>query len=198
MRPTRRLLTAILLAGTAAGLLLSGGGRAAWAAGTGGIELNPVPALTPSGQPVNAFRISLRAGAVSHQQMLLRNVQAADASARVYAASATTSPSGEYNVGGPGTAAWIGFQPLTLTLHPGEQRTVDFTVSRPPKGVSGALVVEVTKGAVTERAATLVLVTRVGPDPALPILLVLLAAALVLGSGALVFRHRKPSPPAPG
>jgi len=185
------------LAGLATAIaMLTIPGQAAWAAGTGGIELNPVPPLTPSGQPVNAFHVSLRSGQVGHQRMLLRNVQAADASARIYAASATASPAGEYGIGGPGSAPWLGLQPFTVTLHARQQQTVDFTVRRPHAGVAGALVVEVTRGSITERAATLVLVTRRGPDRTRPLLLISVAAVLVVGAGALAYRHRMHSPPA--
>ena len=201
-RVSRRvtLLVTSLLSVAMTALAVGAGIEPAWAAGTGGIELNPVPAVTSAGQPVTAFRLSLRPGGVAHQQMLLRNGQAADASARIYAASATASPSGEYSIGGPGTAPWIGLQPFTVSLQPGQQQTVAFTVHRPPAGVSGALVVEVAKGSITQRAATLVLVTREGADPTLPLALVVLAAALLVGSAALVYRQRGHHPataPAP-
>lgn len=158
------------------------------AVGTGGIELTPIPARTPDGKPVKSFRVHLAGGEKKQQQFLLRNVITTPATADVYAASATRSPDGRFAVGGAGSAKWIELDRLTVTLEPNEQRVVSFDVRR--KGAPdlpttyGAVVVEVARGAVVERAATIVSLTRSGRDrDILP--LVAGASALLLLAVAL-------------
>lgn len=176
---------------TAALLVLLGAAAPAGAVGVAGIELNPDPPLSRSGQPVTAFRITLRPGQVGHEQALLRNVNQAPASAQLYAAMAVKEASGQYSIGAAGTAPWIELAPQTVSLPAGQQEVIDFRVRRPPSGSTGALVVAATDGAITKRAATLVLVTRAGRDPTVP--LVALAAAVVAlatAIGLLVARRR--------
>lgn len=157
------------------------------AVGTGGIELTPIPARTPDGKPVRSFRVKLAGGEKKRLQFLLRNVVGVPATAEVYAASATRSPDGRFAVGGAGSAPWIELSRQTVTLSPREERAVSFTVRRSGDGhepvAYGALVVEVARGAVVERAATIVSVARSGSDRSIPEALAGIAGLLLLAVG---------------
>lgn len=160
----------------------------ALAVGTGGIELTPIPSRTPDGKPVKSFRVHLKGEEQKNLQFLLRNVIKSRATAEIYAASATRSPEGRFAVGGAGSAPWIKLARQTVTLAPKEQRVVSFAVTRngaPDLPVAyGALVVEVARGAVVERAATIVAASDSGSDPSIPLLIVIAAGLLLLAVGS--------------
>ena len=156
----------------------------AYAAGVDGVDLSPQPAVSANGKVVTSFHVTLKLGGVATQRFLLRNLTAAPKTVRVYAAAANRSPAGAFSVGGPGTAHWIALPDQRITLSPHATRVVSFKVQRShaPKGhtVYGAVVVEKSAGTVTERAATLVYLTREGADVTKSVVLPALIAAAVL------------------
>jgi hypothetical protein len=162
---------------------------AAFAAGTGGVELTPLPTVDSQGHPVTAFHVAPGASA----RFALRNLTTHPATVLVYAAAATRSPSGAYAVGGPGSARWIAFPDRTVTLAPHAVQLVGFRLNRAiPKGSKyGAIVLEQRDGMVVQRAATLVYLTAPGTPlkTAERALLPILVAGLLIG--AAVAAHRR-------
>lgn len=171
----------------------------AWAAGTGGIELTPLPAFDSSGHLVTAFHVSLPADGVGHEAFELRNLTSTAHSEEIYAASAAHQGGG-YAIGSPGSAPWIDLPDQTVTLAPHSSQVFHFSVHRrgAPVGplVYGAVVqVDRTSPALVTRVATLVYLSEPGPSRVVPIILVAVAAALVLGAAGLtVMRSRRPGP----
>lgn len=157
----------------------------AHAAGVDGVNLTPQPAVSADGKVLTAFHVTLHSGGVATEHFMLRNLTSTPRTVRVYGAAATRSPSGAYAVAGPQTASWIGLRDQQVTLAPHASRVLSFKVSRShaPKGhlVYGAVVVEKSAGTVTERAATLVYLTRAGTDVTKSVVLPALIAAAVLG-----------------
>lgn len=199
-RSPRRAVVVVVLA-VLGSLLMTGPARGA---GTGGIEVTPLPAMV-DGEQVTAFRVELPAYGSKEVSFLLRNVEEGERTARLYAARATQSADGSFDVGDPGSSAVVSYPTQVVTLAEGEQRVERFTVERPegdqPSELTySAIVVEVSNGAIVQRAATLVYVQpgRQLPAP-LPVLIVLVAAALIgaVAVGlALVARRRRSAPDA--
>lgn len=169
------------------------------AAGTGGIEVTPLPAVV-DGKQVTAFHVELPGAGPDDVEFLLRNVADGQRAATVYAARATRSADGSFDVGDAGSSPYVSYAKRSVTLGKGEQRPQSFRVER-PKGkqpsqqVFAAIVVEVGDGSVIQRAATLVYLDpgRQLPVP-LPLLLVAVAGALLALAGAgvaLVTRRRR-------
>ena len=163
------------------------------AAGTGGVELSPYPGVK-DGKQVTAFRATVpRRGSVDVRYSL-RNTTDAPRTARLYAASATKQADGQWSIGDAGTSPYIsGFSTRSVTLRPGEVQIKQFQVSGDVRdGQASALVVEVTAGSVTQRAATLVYLTR-GPVLPVPVLLAIgaLLVALCAGIAILVVRRQR-------
>lgn len=171
--------TAVRLVRTAVVLLLLLVGSPARAAGTGGIEISPYPGLV-DGKQVTAFHVEVPRRGSEQVQYTLRNTTNSPKTARLYAASAAPDGKGSYTIGDPGSSPYVDFSAGTVTLPGGAQERHTFQVSGEPTGDTlAALVVEVTNGAVTQRAATLVYLSR-GPVVPLPTLLVLGAVLMIL------------------
>lgn len=173
-------------------------------AGTGGIEVTPLPA-TVDGKTVTAFRVELPGSGSKEVEFLLRNVEDGERSAELYAAEATRSPDGSFAIGDPGSSPFLSYERRSVTLPEGEQRVESFRLQRPDgeqptEEVYGAIVVQVSSGSIVQRAATLVYIKpgRQLPVP-LPLLIVLVAAALVLAAAIAVViaarRRRRPVAP---
>ena len=162
-------------------VVLLGGG--AGAAGTGGIEVTPVPEDSRS---ANAFVVDADAGEVG---FFLRNVVTEQRSARLYAADATEQDGGGFSIGGPGSSELIQLDEQEVTLQAGEVRRMSFELAEPDRDQEGtrwaAVVIEVEQGSVVQRAATLVQIEPASGLP-LPLLLVLLAVALLVVAGVAV------------
>jgi hypothetical protein len=157
------------------------------AAGTGGIEVTPLP-VVQAGKQVTAFHVPLPGSGQEQVTFLLHNVEDDERTARVYVASATQVPGGGYDVAGPDSSSYVAYAPRTVTLAAREQRTESFEVSRPygdrTEGPAhAALVVEVTHGAVVQRAATLIYL-EAGPRLPVPLPLLAVAVLLLLAAGA--------------
>lgn len=183
----RRRLPRAASAVVVALLLVVGLGSPAGAAGTGGIEVTPVPAEL-DGRPVSSFRVQLPGSGSADVPFVLRNV-AADGprSARVYLAPVTRAGDG-FVLGEEGTSPWVQMPRQDVTLQVGEVREQSFQAQAgelPDGGVLAAVVVEVQNGAIVQRASTLVYLDDAGRVP-LPVLLVGLAALLLLVSAAAV------------
>ena len=136
---------------------------AAYAAGTGGVDLRPLDTNA------TAFHLSLRAGQDKLERFELHNLTASPASVRVYAAAAAKTSEGTFTVGGAGSAPWAAVEDRTVTLAPHASQTVSFDVSRDlaPAGEGmtyGAVVLEQAHGTVIARVATLIYLNRVGPS----------------------------------
>ena len=177
----RKLLaTLVAAAGIAATTALP-----AYAAGVDGVDLTPQPAVSGSGKVLTAFHVTLHSGGVATEHFILRNLTGTTRTVRVYGAAASRSPAGAFSVSGPGTASWIELRDQRATLAAHATRVLTFKVSRAhaPKGhmVYGAVVVEKSAGTVTERAATVVYLTRAGADVTRSVVLPALIAAAVLG-----------------
>lgn len=174
----------------------------AGAAGTGGIEVTPLPAVV-DGEQVTAFRVELPGSGEDEVPFLLRNVEDGERSATVYAARASRSPDGSYAVGDAGSSPYVSYERREVTLAEGEQREESFVLRRPegdsPSGEQyAAIVIEVGNGSVVQRAATLVYIDPGTALPvSLPVLVVLVAVALALAAAAawavVARRRRRPA-----
>ena len=162
------------------------------AAGTGGIEISPYPGVV-NGKQVTAFRATLpRDGSSRSVKYSLRNTTSSPRTAKLYAASATRSAQGEFTVGDAGSSPYLSFASQTVTLPGGASRVASFQAHGKLKDKAyAALVVEVTQGAVTQRAATIVYLSP-GPVIPVPVLLGIGAAVLIaaVGVGLWLVRRR--------
>ncbi|MCW2587346.1 MAG: hypothetical protein JWN55_2862 [Frankiales bacterium] len=165
------------------------------AAGTGGIEVTPVPSLR-NGKPVTTFTVEVPTRGSSKVAYTVRNVEKVTRSARVYAAE-VTKHDGNFVLGAPGSSPYVAMADRTVTLKAGEIQPGTFTVKsgpgRPKGQAYAAIVVEVRNGSVVQRANTLVYL-KPGREIPLPVLVVLVAVA-VLGLAGIaflvVFRRRR-------
>ena len=164
---------------------------AALAAGTGGIEVTPDPAVV-DGRQVTAFHVRVPSRGTTSVSFFLRNTTSATVTGRVYAADAARDPKGQFTIGGPGSATDVSMPTEQVTLAPREVRHQSFRVRGPVHGTEyRAVVVEVQRGAITQRAATLVYL-KPGRRVPVPVLLAGTAAALLLlvAAGIAVARRR--------
>lgn len=174
--------------------LLLPGAAPAHAAGTGGIEVTPVPGVV-DGRQVTSFRVELPGDDEEREvPFALRNITDGSRTARLYAAAATRQRDGTYTVAGPGSTPHVRLPDESVTLRAGalEQRTFTIT-GTVERQQYAAVVLEVRNGSVVQRAATLV--TLDPPDELpVPLLLGLGAAAVVVAVGTgvvLVARRRR-------
>ena len=187
----RCLRTAVV--GVLAALAVLSPGSGADAAGTGGVELSPYPGVV-NGRQVTAFHVTLpRGGGTASVKYALRNTTTATRSARVYAASAQRSTTG-WAVGDPGSSPYLVFPDRTVTLRGSQVELASFTARGAiDHEVFGALVVEVAKGSVTQRAATLVYL-KPGRRVPLPVLVVGIAVLLLAAvGGGIALARRRPA-----
>lgn len=178
----------VLAAGAAALTLLAA--VPATAAGTGGVE------VSPPGEGATSFRIDVPSRGGIDVPFALRNVggDGLPRSARVYVAAVTRSGDG-FVLGDPGSSPWVEMSDQHVTLNPAERREESFRVTGgelPDGEVLAAVVVEVTEGAVVQRASTLVYLSS-GRQIPLPVLLLSIATALVVlaGAGVVVAGRRR-------
>lgn len=179
----------------AAVLLVSSPARAA---GTGGIEVTPVPPVV-DGKAVTAFRVKVPSEGTVRVPYRISNVEDGTRGARVYAAAVTEDANGSFTLGEPGTSPYVSMPDRRVELNPDEARSEVFEVRAPngrrPEGEAlAAVVVEVRNGSVVQRASTLIYLER-GRQVPLPLLLVVLAVVLVLmaGAGVAVLARRRNS-----
>lgn len=159
------------------------------AAGTGGIEISPYPGVV-KGKQVTAFHVTVPRTGSATVRYSLRNTTNSPRTARLYAASATRNGKA-WAIGDPATSPYLDFPTRTVTLKGNAIELASFRVRGTiDKKAYGALVVEVTNGSVTQRAATLVYLTR-GPLVSLPVLVVLIAVGLLLVAGVAVLLARR-------
>lgn len=177
-------------------LLLLGLAAPAVASGTGGIEVTPVPGVV-DGRQVTQFSTDVPSRGDTQVRLALRNVVTRPATARLYAASAVLDGRGSYVIGDPGSSPYVSYPDRMVTLAVKQLRLTTFTVhpgphGRPTRTSYAAIVVEVKNGAVVQRAATLVVLHR-GRTVPLPLLVVLVAVALLLlgATGVLLARRRR-------
>ncbi|MCW2606654.1 MAG: hypothetical protein JWO60_1347 [Frankiales bacterium] len=186
--------TAVRLAGTAvvACLALSGLAAPAHAAGTGGIEVTPIPGVV-DGEQVTAFHVRVPNDGSRTVPFALRNLTRNPRKARLYAASAARQPDGTFTVGAAGSSphATLADEPVTLRSQEVQRRTL-VVKGAVEKLTYAAVVVEVRTGSVVTRAATLVYL-RPEQDRHTPFLLGLGAAAVALaaGTGVVVVGRRR-------
>ncbi len=184
-------------------LVVLAGASPAAAAGTGGIEVTPLPGVV-DGKQVTSFRVELPSDGTDGVEFALRNITDAPKSARLYTARARPDGKGSFTIGDAGSSPYVRLDDRTVQLAPQEVRAERFTVAapdeRPTQQVYAAVVVEVQQGAIVQRAATLVYISP-GRGVSLPLLLVLGAAALILLGGLSVLlaarRRRTQEEPAP-
>ena len=162
---------------------------AATAAGTGGVELTPLPTVDAHGHPVTAFHVAPGGTA----KFALRNLTDHAVTVRMYGAAATKSASGAWSVGRAGSADWLDLPAQDVTLAPHAIQTRSFTIAKHgiAKGVTyGAVVLEQSHGTVVERAATLVYLKSASALPKVEraVLPVVVAAALI---GVAVVAQRR-------
>ena len=179
-----------------AGLLLGGSGPAL-AAGTGGIEVTPIPAVV-DGRLQTTFRADVPAEGTRRVAFALRNITEGQRAARVYAALAQRQQDGTITVGAPGSSRNVVLPEERVELKAEELQQRAFTVTGPlERDALAAVVVEVRQGSVVQRAATLVYLSPEGDLP-IPLLLGLGAAAVALVTGVGVVlvsrRRREPEP----
>jgi hypothetical protein len=187
---------ALFVAGLASVAALMSSAPAASAAGTGGVELTPIPTVDKHGKAVTAFHVHTGTQA----RFALRNLTDHVATVRVYAAAATRSSTGAYSIGGSGSARWVELpaQTVTMAAHAVQYRSMQISTKNIPKGTAyGAVVVEQVRGTVAQRAATLVYLDRGTVSPVrralLPIGIAVGLLALVIAvHGLLRMRRRQP------
>lgn len=174
-------------------LLLGGGAVPAHAAGTGGIVVTPVPGVR-DGKPVTSFRVDLPGDGTAEVPFTIANVETGPRTARVYLAPVRRTD-GSFALGREGDSPYARLEDRRVTLQPGEVLDASFTVdgSEQPDGEAlAAVVVEVTNGAVTTQASTLVYLTPARTVP-LPLLVVAGAVGLLtaVGVGVLLAARRR-------
>lgn len=189
-RPALAVLAALALLAPAA---------SAAAVGTGGVELVPQASRDPEGRWVLQTADEALPAALD-----LTNLTPEPRRVRLYAVSAVPLAGGGVQLGGSGSADWLGLPDQMVDLAPQASRTVAFTLdpSRLP-AVGGlplhaAFVLETRQGdTLVTRAASVV---RVGPParPAARWPWLLLAAALLVmvASGHARVRAARPAPAA--
>ena len=186
--------TAVRLARTAvvallASLLVLAPSAGVLAAGTGGIEISPYPGVV-NGKQVTAFHVTVPRNGSGTVKYSLRNTTTSPKTARLYAASASRNGKA-WTIGDPGTSPYIAFATRAVTLKAKATEIASFSVhGKLDKQAYGALVVEVTNGSITQRAATVVYL-KPGPLVPLPVLIVLIAIALLLVAGVAVLLARR-------
>jgi hypothetical protein len=178
-------------------------GVPAHAAGTGGIEITPVPAQR-DGRPVTTFEVEVPRDGEVEVPFLISNIEDGTRSARVYSARVTES-GGSFALDAPGSSPYVSMPDRDVRLEEGEVREASFTVSAGEDGVPesteyAAVVVEVRNGAVVQRANTLIYLTA-GPRVPLPLVVVGIAVLLIALAAAVLFalvaRRRGPAAGAP-
>ena len=163
-------------------------------AGTGGIEITPVPSKRGD-KAITTFRVDVPRDAPIQVPYTVRNVEDGPRTARVYSARVLNSD-GNFALDEPGSSPHVSMPDRQITLQPGEVLEETFLVAPGPQGppkdeAYAAVVVEVRNGAVVQRASTLIYLDP-GPRVPLPVLLVGMAVALLLiPAGALVIGARR-------
>lgn len=163
----------------------------AGAAGTGGLDVTPVPAFV-DGEPVTSFRVEVPSEGSRRVPFTLRNVTDEERSARLFVAAVTRDGDG-FRLGAAGSSPHVSMPDREVTLAGQEVREEFFTVTgpRPEQQRLAAVVLEVTNGAVTTQASTLIYLEP-GRRLSLPWLLVLLAVVLLLtATAAVVLAERR-------
>lgn len=195
---TGRLVRSVLVVLALPALLLSGTAPVL-AAGTGGIEITPVPGQR-DGRAITTFRVEVPRAGSDDVPYLVSNVEDGPRSARVYAARVTRSD-GNFVLDGPGSSPYVSMPDRDVMLLPGQVLEETFEVTAGPDGPPGqeayaAVVVEVRNGAVVQRANTLIYLGA-GPVVPVPILLAVGAGllALVAGGGVVLGARRRRRPP---
>ncbi|MHB8961259.1 MAG: hypothetical protein ACYDAN_16735 [Candidatus Limnocylindrales bacterium] len=170
----------------------------ALAAGTGGIEITPVPSQV-DGKAVTVFRVGVpREGSVQ-VPYLLSNVEDGPRTARVYVAR-VRKVDGNFSLDDEGSSPYVSMEDRSVTLEAEEVREETFRVAPGPDGppddeAYAAVVVEVRNGSVVQRANTLIYLTG-EPRVPLPLLILIIAVLLigVVGAGvAVTVRRRRPA-----
>ena len=167
----------------------------ALAAGTGGIEVTPVPSKV-DGKAVTVFRVEVpRDGSVS-VPYLLSNVEDGPRTARVYVAR-VRKVDGNFSLDDEGSSPYVSMEDRSVTLEAEEVREEAFRVAPGPDGppddeAYAAVVVEVRNGSVVQRANTLIYLTG-EPRVPLPLLILIVAVLLigVVGAGVAVTVRRR-------
>ena len=173
-----RAVLAVVLLAVVAGLVAP-----ATAAGTGGIEITPVPSKKGN-KAITTFRVEVPRDNPVQVPYTVRNVEDGPRTARVYSARILRSE-GNFSLDDPGSSPFVSMPDREVTLAAGDVLEETFLVSPSPDGrrireeAYAAVVVEVRNGAVVQRASTLIYLDP-GPRVPLPLLLVGLALALVL------------------
>lgn len=167
----------------------------ALAAGTGGIEVTPVPSKV-DGKAVTVFRVEVPRDGSTSVPYLLSNVEDGPRTARVYVAR-VRKVDGSFSLDDEGSSPYVSMEDRSVTLQPEEVREETFRVSPgpdgPPEGEAyAAVVVEVRNGSVVQRANTLIYLTA-EPRVPLPLLILLVAVGLiaVVGAGLAVTVRRR-------
>lgn len=167
----------------------------ALAAGTGGIEVTPVPSKV-DGKAVTVFRVEVPRDGSTSVPYLLSNVEDGPRTARVYVAR-VRKVDGSFSLDDQGSSPYVSMEDRSVTLQPEEVREETFRVSPGPDGppedeAYAAVVVEVRNGSVVQRANTLIYLTA-EPRVPLPLLILLVAVGLiaVVGAGLAVTVRRR-------
>lgn len=183
-------------AAVACGAVLALAPGPADAAGTGGIEVTPLPGVV-DGKQVTAFHVQVgRSG--ERVQFALRNLTDNTRYAKLYVARATRAADGSYDVAGPDSTSVVAMRTEEVALPPRAFQERSFRAAGGlERDAYAAVVVEVRNGSVVTRAATLVYLSPDGDLP-IPLLLGVGAAAVALAAGTgvvLVTRRRGKAEP---
>ncbi len=164
------------------------------AAGTGGIEVTPVPSQV-DGEAVTVFRVEVPREGSTQVPYLLSNVEDGQRTARVYVAR-VRKVDDNFSLDDEGSSQYASMEDRSVTLEAGEVREETFRVAPgedgpPDSEAYAAVVVEVRNGSVVQRANTLIYLTG---EPRLPLPMLILIIAVVLigavGAGVSVTARR--------
>jgi hypothetical protein len=167
-------------------LLLVVGAGPAHAAGTGGIEVVPDPAVV-DGKEVSRFDVEVPSRGEEQERFVVRNVDSEPRTARLYTAQ-VRRVEGDLQLGDAGSSAFAVLPAEDVVLQPGEAQSRAFIVrggDLPGGEQMAAVVVEVGTGSVVQRASTMIYL-EAGRQVPLPLLLVVAAVVLVMAAGAAV------------
>lgn len=192
---TSRTATRLLRAAVLVVALLAAPTVPALAAGTGGIEVTPVPSQL-DGRAVTVFRVEVPRDGSVDVPYLLSNVEDGPRTARVYVAR-VRKVDGSFSLDDAGSSPYVSMEDRSVTLQAEEVREEAFRVAPGPDGppddeAYAAVVVEVRNGSVVQRANTLIYLSP-APRVPLPLLVLIVAVALVtvVGAGVAVTVRRR-------
>lgn len=143
-------------------------GKSIFAADMGGLGIFPAYYDTQNPQSESWFIYNLVSGEEKYDTLMIRNSSTKTLSAKIYSADGTTTADGSFTLEGvhekrDNLGAWVSIPVETVTVAPGQERKIDFTI-RIPKDASvgdhtGGIILE---NIDTQKDKGVNVITRVG------------------------------------